>query len=364
MNLDGVVDLRDIVLIATRFGATVEQPHYNHAADIDRSGEIGISDLVVVAIHFGKKVEDSIPSGPDTRTDGAQLVYEPPPGESAQNPAFAPDGDLLLFTLFHRGYNVGPAGLYLLSLRGADARLLLDEVDQDSVNLPGTCWNAVVGRITFSSDRQDRDEIWTMDSDASALVRLTHTEGGRSLEPSYSPDGGWIVFQTADADAEDRASLWKIRSDGSALTRLTNGEISSADDRQPNWSPVSDTILFQRRLVGTDDWDLYTIAADATDLRRVTDTPASDTDASWSPTGRSIVYSSDVGGLPAPNVFVISAQGGEPTRVTWNDAHEDSAPSWSPDGNWIAFESHPGTSDTPAALWRIEVPVMPTGDAP
>ena len=110
---------------------------------------------------------------------------------------------------------------------------------------------------------------------------------------------------------------------------------------------------------GSENWDIYTISPDSSDLQQITTSPASDTDASWSPDGDWIVYSSDHGDLPVPNIFIISSQGGEPINVTSNATYEDGAPSWSPDGNWIAFESHPGQDeDTPSALWIIPVPII------
>ncbi len=151
-----------------------------------------------------------------------------------------------------------------------------------------------------------------------------------------------------------------MRLDGTELTELTDGLKGGTDDRQPNWSPVGDRIVFQRRSPGSDDWNLYTMAPDGSDIRPVTTAPSSDTDASWSPDGRWIVYSSDYGGLPVPNIFVIPANGGKTVQVTLSSTNEDSAPSWSPGSGsdqWIAFESHEGVAeDTPASLWRVPVP--------
>lgn len=298
------------------------------------------------------------------RADGAIRLYAPPAGASAQNPAFSPDGGTVLFTLFHQGYNDGPAGLYLVSLAGGDPVVLLDEPDQDSVNLPGSSWNGVSGRITFASDRRDRDEVWTMAADGSDLRRVTHTAAGVAIEPSFSPDGQWIVFEIATEapDPEQQGSIWVVRSDGSGLRRLTDGPGGGTDDRQPNWSPRGDRILFQRRTHGSDDWNLYTMAPDGSDLQAVITVPSSDTDASWSPAGDRIVFSSDYGGLDTPNLFVVAATGGTPLRVTRDAAHEDGAPSWSGDGEWIAFESHLSQDEeTPASLWRIRAPVAPGG---
>jgi len=314
---------------------------------------------------------------PETRPDGAFRLTNPPPDASDQNPAFSPDGTRLLFTRFENGYNEGPSAIYLLDLTSGAVSLLTAAPGSDNVNLPGTSWNAATERITFASDREDTDEVWTMAADGSDLFRVTaHTpvlsqvEGTASyfIEPSFSPDGQWIVFE-ADPDAPDdqqQGSIWKVRAEGTGLTQLTDGPSGDTDDRQPNWSPSGDRILFQRRAPDpstgsgqdSDDWNLYTMAPDGSDVRQVTTAPSSDTDASWSPDGQWIVYSSDYGGLPVPNIFVIPASGGEPIRATRDETRHDGAPSWSPDGQWIAFESHPGDEDTPTALWLIAAPAI------
>ncbi|MEK6573072.1 MAG: hypothetical protein AABZ58_01985, partial [Chloroflexota bacterium] len=207
-----------------------------------------------------------------TRPDGAELIYAPSAPASAQNPLFSPDGQAIVFTLFHDGYNVGPAGLYSIPLNGGVPAVLLDEADQNSVNLPGSGWNAATNRIAFASDREDTDEIWMMNGDGSDLFRVTRSGDSFAIEPSFSPDGAWIVFEL-DANAPDdqqQGSIWKVRADGSELTQLTDGPGGGTDDRQPNWSPAGDRVLFQRRIPGSEDWNIYTMSPDGTDIKQVT----------------------------------------------------------------------------------------------
>ena len=292
------------------------------------------------------------------RSDGAIQLTIPPPGVSDQNQAFSPDGRGILFTCFSNGYNGGPADIMVLDWgkRDIEQRLIAVE-DSDNVNMPGASWNAQTGRIVFSSDREDTDEIWTANWDGNDPVRVTHTMPNFALEPTFSPNGVWIVFEV-DNDApeeEQTGAIWTIRIDGSNLRQRTSG--MDYDDRQPNWSPTGERILFQRRAPGTDNWDIYTIASDGSGLRQITTKPSEDTDASWSPNGRQIVYSSNYDDVEVANLFIISADGGEPVRVTSNEAGYDGAPSWSPDGAWIAFES--GNDEAPTALWLIVVPPLP-----
>ncbi len=295
----------------------------------------------------------------ETRSDGAVRLTTPPTGASDQNPAFSPDTAQLVFTRFEQGYNDGPAGLFLLDLGDDTVTRLTPEEDQDNVNLPGSAWNEVNNRILFASDRLEADDLWRIAPNGSDFSRITtHADSTWYIEPSWSPDGHWIVFeasQTGGSEDGRLSQIWKVRSDGTELTQLTDG---TYDDRQPNWSPRGDRILFQRRSLPDGQWDIYTITLDGSGPYNVTTSPDIDeTDASWSPDGGWIVYSSDNGESPVPNIFIIPAEGGASVRITHNTTHEDSAPSWSLDGQWIAFESRLSQAvDTPASLWRIALP--------
>jgi TolB protein len=219
-------------------------------------------------------------------------LTDPPSGASDQNPAFSPDGTGLVFTRFNRGYNIGPAGLFLLDLSGGQLQRLTPFEDQDNVNLPGSSWNAANGRIVFASDRGETDDIWRIAPDGSDFSPITtHDDSPWYIEPSWSADGRWIVFEAdRPGDSEDGTvgQIWKVRADGGDLSQLTGDP--SFDDRQPNWSPVGDRILFQRhRPQGEnagENWDLYSINPDGSGLQPIVVAPSSDTDASWSPGGR------------------------------------------------------------------------------
>jgi len=294
------------------------------------------------------------------RADSAIRLAMPPGAASDQNPAFSPDGTRLVFTRFENGYNHGPAGLFLLDLDSGQVTRLTPAEDQDNVNLPGAAWNGINGWIVFASDRAGSDDLWRIAPDGSDFSRTTSHRGPPwYIEPSWSPDGQWIVFEADRGRPDDRqqGSIWKVRADGSDLTQLTNGPGGGTDDRQPNWSPAGDRILFQRRVPGSEDWNIFTMTLDGSDLQQVTTDSSSDTDASWSPDGTCIVFSSDFGSLEVPNIFVIAVNGGYPIQITFFDTNEDGAPSWSPDGQWIVFESHAGQDESsPSSLWSIAVP--------
>ena len=299
-------------------------------------------------------------SSQTTRPDGAVQVTVPPGAASDQNPAFDPASGTLVFTRFDQGYNDGPAALHVVDLATLVNVRVTPVEDQDNVNLPGTSWSPLLDRIVLASDRASAgssDDLWRVAPDGSDFSRITtHLAPPSYLEPTWSSASDWIVFEASSPGASPDGrvgKIWKVKADGSLVTPLTTDP--AMDDRQPNWSPAGDVLLFQRRTLPAGEFDLYTMAADGSGLANVTATPSwEDTDASWSPGGSMIVYSSNDGGLATANIFAIAASGGTPVRVT-NSFVEDGAPSWSPDGRTIAFESH--ADDTlPSALWRIDAP--------
>ena len=325
---------------------------------IKRVGRLFLLSVTLLVLVTCNPPTETLPAG--TRPDGAVRLTTPPTGASDQNPAFSPDGSRLVFTRFDDGYNDGPAGLFLLDLGNLQVTRLMPEEDQDNVNLPGAAWDGYSGAIVFASDRAEADDLWRIAPDGSGLRRITSHSGlPWNIEPSWSPDGQWIVFEARRPGASEDGSVgevWKVQSDGTGLTQVIGAP--GFDDRQPNWSPVGDRILFQRRALPDGDWDVCTVTSDGDGLRNVTDDAAAeDTDASWSPDGAYIVYSTDDARLSVPNIFVIPASGGSPVQVTVSEGREDGAPSWSPDGKWIVFESHAGEDeDSPTSLWRIIVP--------
>lgn len=246
------------------------------------------------------------------------MIAEGEGRKSLQNPAFSPDGSKILYTCFEKGYNRGLSRLWIIPVTGGTPTQLTPDIAGDNnfmdVNLPGSCWNQATDRITFASDREDADEVWTMNSQGGDLLRITHhVNPPYYLEPSYFPDGAWIVFEIDcyHSSWEDgfRGDIWMVRSDGTGVVKLPGAD--SLDYRQPNWSPQGDLTLFQRRsLQDQEDWDIYTVTPNGDSLFNVTSSASSDTDASFSSDGSEIVYSSDYCGLEYPNLFIVSRYGG------------------------------------------------------
>ena len=174
----------------------------------------------------------------------------------------------------------------------------------------------------------------------------TSTAGPTATTPVGTPVA--LTNQIAFVSNRDgNNEIYRMNADGSGVTRLTN---SPADDQCPAWSPDGLYIVFtSSELAGSSD--IYVMNADGSYPRRLTTNPSVDTFPAWSPDGQHIVYMSDMeepGDIDNPgnfDIYVMKADGSEIRRLT-SEPGEDTNPTWSPDGTWIAFLSDRGETSS------------------
>ncbi len=284
------------------------------------------------------------------RHDNAVKLNIPLSG-SLQNPAFSPDGNAIVFTRFRKGYNVEPADIFIFYLENSK----LDTLAMDgsgNVNLPGSSWNSQNESIVFSSSREPHDEIFIIDEDGKPgdEIQITNRLNYMAYEPTFSPDGQWIVFESHPVDVEKKGVIMKHKLDNSiSYQALTNED---DDCRQPNWSPNGDYLLFQKH--DHRKWDIWIMKPDGSDKKTVTSGSGDKTDACFTNDGEFIIYSCDAE-LEFANIYKISIEGGNPERITNYEGY-DGAPSISSDLSKIVFESYGGDPDDSdgTSIWIME----------
>jgi hypothetical protein len=170
----------------------------------------------------------------------------------------------------------------------------------------------------------DAFDIWTVDIDSGALVRLTDTPTIHEQESDWSRDGSLIAY-TADCGeswAPDRpcpSSIWTVRPDGTDAQRLTpqDGSVTMG----PVWAPDG------RHLAYTQAWadpadplgdaNVYVINPDGSDPRRITTFDDGFAGVlAWSPDGSMIVVAhigeDRVSGAKTFETWIVGADGSDP----------------------------------------------------
>ena len=196
------------------------------------------------------------------------------------------------------------------------------------------------GQIAFASSRSGLPQIYLINLDKTGLTPLTSMPEG-ACQPSWSPDGAQIVFISPCRERGDvtqnvykDSSLYVMNADGSGQKPLTTVPGSDFD---PAWSPDGKTIAFTSIRDGKKDIYLLTVATGAIiRLTTVTGDVQENSQPSWSPYGNQIVYT--VKRFNAYQVWVMSDTGQGNVQIAHSGQNYiDYLPVWMPDGETILF---------------------------
>jgi Tol biopolymer transport system component len=144
-------------------------------------------------------------------------------------------------------------------------------------------------------------ELYVANADGTGEHRLMPNPTSLDYDASFSPDGKWIVFTSEKSGAgQGQADIWRVHPDGAGLERLTSD-------------------------------------------------PSLEDAGVLSPDGIKLAYVSTKGGGRTTNIWVLDLKTRKAKNLTWDGKstpaptmNSNFRPSWSPDGQWIAFSSDRG----------------------
>jgi Tol biopolymer transport system component len=152
------------------------------------------------------------------------------------------------------------------------------------------------GRIVYASAAgAEHLRLRVMNADGSGNRLLTRNRRLAFTDPQWSPDGTTIALATLSAGETTRSfdcSIVLIDADGGNLRRLTRR--GGPDEMNPNWSPDGTTIAFERNRLHPDrQADIWLMQADGSRKRGLTSTRFHETNPTFSPDGTRIAFTGD-----------------------------------------------------------------------
>lgn len=187
------------------------------------------------------------------------------------------------------------------------------------------------GSIVYASNQNGGAfDLFLFIFDGAKLIRLTDFIGN-VISPSFSPDGKRILF--ANRAGVGPTSLWMVDNNGENASLLYTGAdtIVAAD-----WSSDGNTIAFAMAVNIPNEYQIFLMGADGSNVRQLTHNLAGiGGSLDWSPDGRYLlIYAGPDGDK---DIFRIDVAAQTATQLT--DGGNNAASSYSPDGQWIAFNS-------------------------
>ena len=199
-------------------------------------------------------------------------------------------------------------------------------------------------RIVFSSDREGRSQIYTMNADGTDERRVTDSPN-YDFGPDWSPDGKWIVFCSFAGDNVP-AALASVRADGSGRKNLLTA-------REISWPRISPD---GRRIAFRGGKTIFIVNSDGTHLRPFPTGLAEAWDPEWSPDRRQILF----GAFPdsthpssATSPIYVADVSGKNRHLVATYPGVIQLPRWSPDGRSVAFQTYTGGADANIVILDI-----------
>ena len=271
----------------------------------------------------------------EARADGSQAHrLTASDVEDNFSPTYSPRGDLIAYIRgMEGGEDAGYGRLYVVRPDGTEKRRLT--ADRASNGIPRISPNGK--QVILPSDESPGSyeyDLHSIDTDDGDRRRLTNPRHASDFSVRFSPDGRRVLFVRAkvgDDGNEVARDLYLMDRDGSHVRRLTTSPDEYESD--PSFSPDGRRILFETEPEDApfyDAGDIVSMKTDGSDRRRLARSPDGEFDPHYSPSGDLVVYARWHG--EQADLHVVRADGTRRRRLTATAGVSEYPSAWLPAG--------------------------------
>ena len=189
------------------------------------------------------------------------------------------------------------------------------------------------GRKLFVTGTQPRAELVRFDSKSGDFV--PYLGGISASDLDFSRDGQWVTYVSLP-----EGTLWRCKLDSTARLQLTYPPMRAA---LAHWSPSGQQIVFSGALPGK-PWQILLISKDGGSPQPVAPEEVQETDPTWSPDGNAIAFGHQ-NLLSQPDQTFIEVFDLKTRRLSQLPGSQTIfAPRWSPDGRYITALTYDGNN--------------------
>jgi len=282
--------------------------------------------------------------------------------------ALSPDGE----TIVYAAQRAGGAALRLIAADGRDDRELLACPDAEC---SGAVWSPdgrrlVYERRTLAGGVAGSPRLYWLDPATGETLPLIEGDDTPGYGARFSPDGDWLSYVSP-------------RDEGIVLYRLSDGAqrlLGSRVGRPAAWSPDSAQVIvgdltLHADLSGVPTPDrstaqesstvyLYRVALAETGTRQQLspESAVDDSAPAWSPDGEWVAFGRSVPDAAfGRQLWLMRPDGSQARALTSEPDYYHGPPAWSPDGRYLLYQRY-DLADPAAAteIWRLD---MDSGEA-
>jgi serine/threonine-protein kinase len=191
-------------------------------------------------------------------------------------------------------------------------------------------WSPQGDRLAMIVAEAGVPNLFTISLDGTDLEKLTATKEEKS-DPAWSPDGLQIAYANGPPPPRGKREIYLIPAGGGALTNATS---SSEDEWAPAWSGDGAYLVYSLKGGDVNNTEIYRLNLLSSQRDRLTNDPGEDVFPAWAPNRNEIVFLSNRSG---DFMLYRMDAAGQGLRLLTDAVVWLERPSWSPDGNWLAF---------------------------